>query len=404
MPLASAPGCRRKLYGFVRVTCVRRQRGAIYGMTPHAFRAFALLTLAACAGPAGSIAAMPRAMARFPGVSVAIAFADGSSTGIASGWSDTARKVAMQPEHLLLQGSVGKTYAAAVALQLVAEGRLRLDAPVSDYLGGEPWFTRLPNARDITVRQLMNHTSGLVRYEFDEDFTRDLTANPDRTWQSHELVAYLLDAKAPFAAGGGWEYSDTNYIVLGMILERITGRAFYDEVQQRLLAPLGLVRTAPSTTRTIPGLSQGYAGANNPFGGADAMIGPDGRFAINPQFEWTGGGFASTAEDLARWGAALYGGTVLPDSIRRVMLAGVAAPLGPAGTTYGLGVIVRPPGPFGASWGHSGFFPGYVTELAHFPDLGITAVAMINTSAQGRASPPPARVIATLLQAVTAAR
>lgn len=407
-------------------------------MPSHALRACALLLLGACArqaasvpagapvdpargsatavAPASTAASVHRARlqavldsitrgARFPGVSVGIAFPDGSSAGIASGWSDTAQKVAMQPAHLLLQGSVGKTYAAAVALQLVAEGRLRLDARISEYLGTEPWFARLPNAADITVRQLMNHTSGLVRYEFDDDFVRDLTAAPDRTWQPAELVAYLLDTSAPFAAGSGWEYSDTNYILLGMILERITGQRFYDEVGQRLLAPLGLTRTVPSTSRVIAGLSQGYAGPNNPFGGADAMIGLDGRFAINPQFEWTGGGFASTAEDLARWGVALYAGSVLPDSIRRLMVSGGApAPLGPAGTTYGLGVIVRPPGPFGPSWGHSGFFPGYLTEMAHFPEHGITAVAMINTSAQGRASPPPGRVIAAMMQTVTQAR
>lgn len=343
-------------------------------------------------------------VARFPGMSVGIAFADGSSTGVASGWSDTARKVAMQPTHLLLQGSVGKTYAAAVALQLVAEGRLRLDVPISAYLGGEPWFSRLPNAADITVRQLMNHTSGLVRYEFGEDFIRDLIANPDKVWQPAELVAYLFDTKAPFAAGTGWEYSDTNYIVLGMIIERITGYRFYDEVHRRLLAPLGLRRTVPSSTRIIAGLSQGYAGPNNAFGGADAMVGADGRFDFSPQFEWTGGGFASTAEDLARWGAALYAGSVLPDSIRQLMLAGVPAPLGPPGTTYGLGVIVRPPGSFGPSWGHSGFFPGYLTEMTHFPEHGITAVAMINTSAQGSVSPPPGRVVAAMLQAVTSRR
>lgn len=339
--------------------------------------------------------------ARFPGVSVGVAFPDGSSIGVAGGWSDTSRRVTMAPTHLLLQGSVGKTYAAAVALQLAAEGRLDLDAPISRYLGGEAWFTRLPNAAAITVRQLMNHTSGLVRYEFDEDFTRDLTAAPDRNWAPVELLGYLFDTTAPFPPGGGWEYSDTNYIVLGMILERIAGQPFYEQVSTRLLGPLGLTRTVPSSGRIIPGLSQGYAGPGNPFGGADAMIGADGRFAINPQFEWTGGGFASTAEDLARWGAALYAGSVLPDSIRRQMVAGVPAPLGPAGTTYGLGVIVRPPGAFGPSWGHSGFFPGYITEMAHFPEHAITVVAMINTSAQGRVNPSPGRIIAALMQALT---
>ena len=88
----------------------------------------------------------------------------------------------------------------------------------------------------ITVRQLMNHTSGLVRYEFKEQFTKDLTANPDKVWRPEELVSYLLDEKAPFEAGKGWDYSDTNYIVLGMIIERVTGKKFYDEAQRRILS------------------------------------------------------------------------------------------------------------------------------------------------------------------------
>ena len=84
----------------------------------------------------------------------------------------------MQPTTLLLQGSVGKTYVAAVALQLVSEGMLDLDTRVATYLGDEPWYDRLPNATDVTVRQLMNHTSGIVRYEFNERFIGDLRASP----------------------------------------------------------------------------------------------------------------------------------------------------------------------------------------------------------------------------------
>ncbi|HEX8673815.1 MAG TPA: serine hydrolase domain-containing protein, partial [Longimicrobium sp.] len=252
----------------------------------------------------------------YPGLSVGVAFVGGPAFGIAAGWSDTTRRVALTPAHLLLQGSVGKTYAAALALQLVREGRLELDAPISRYLGQEPWFDRLPNARTITVRQLMNHSSGVMRYEFKDEFTRALTADRDRVWRPEELVAYVLGERAPFAAGQGWDYSDTNYIVLGMIMERITGRTYYDEVTRRFLRPLRLRETIPSDRRVLPGLAQGYAGAGNPFGGTDAMIGADGRFAINPQFEWTGGGMASTPRDLARWATELYAGAVLDSATR----------------------------------------------------------------------------------------
>ncbi|HEX7121753.1 MAG TPA: serine hydrolase domain-containing protein, partial [Gemmatimonadaceae bacterium] len=232
---------------------------------------------------------------RFPGAQVGVALPDGKVLALSVGWADTARHERMTTSHKLLQGSVGKTYVAAIALQLVHDGKLRLDEPIATYLGDEPWFSRLPNGRDVTVRMLMRHTSGLVRYEFMEEFTRDLTANPTRVWKPEEQIAYILDRPPPFAAGEGWEYSDTNYIVLGMIIEKITGRRYYDLAREQLLEPLRLTNTVPSDRQVIPGLSQGYAGPNNPFGGTDAMV-VDGRFAINPQFEWTGGGMASTAE------------------------------------------------------------------------------------------------------------
>jgi len=336
----------------------------------------------------------------YPGLSVGVAGPAGS-LGIAAGLADTARRESLSPRHLLLQGSVGKTYFAALALQLVSEGKLDLDAPISRYLGQESWFARLPNADRIRVRHLMNHTSGLIRYEFGDAFTRQLGAQPDRVWRPEELVAFIFDQRAPFAPGEGWEYSDTNYIVLGMILEKITGSSVYAEVERRFLRPLSLTHTVPSDRRVIAGLAQGYAGAENPFGGTDAMILPDGRFAINPQFEWTGGGMASTTEDLARWAFALYGGNVLRPSELASMLQGVPAPLGPQGTTYGLGVIVRPL-QAGTTWGHSGFFPGYLTEMMYFPADRWAVAVQVNSSAAPRGSLPLGRVAVAVLQEIRA--
>jgi D-alanyl-D-alanine carboxypeptidase len=324
------------------------------------------------------------AASRFPGITAGIAFADGSTLGIASGFADTARKVRMTPASRLMQGSVGKTYVSAVALQLVHEGKIKLDEPIATYLGREPWFARLANGRDVTVRMLMNHTSGVVRYEFKPEFTRDLTASPDRVWKPEELIAYLLDTPAPFAAGSAWEYSDSNYILLGMIIERVTGSTYYAEMKRRLLEPHALRNTVPSDSRTIPGLVQGYAGPSNQFGGTDAMIGADGRFAINPQFEWTGGGIVSTSEDLARWMRIVHTGKAFDPSLLAQFRTGVPARLG-QGVQYGLGVIIRPT-PLGTAYGHSGFFPGYLTETLYFPDIGTAVAVQVNTSARS-ASP-----------------
>jgi D-alanyl-D-alanine carboxypeptidase len=340
-----------------------------------------------------------RERAGVPGATAGLVLEDGTVIGLASGFADTATREPMEPGSLLLQGSVGKTYVAAVALQLVQEGRLDLDARVSAYLGGEPWFGQLPNHEDVTVRQLMNHTSGIVRYEFNERFIADLLAQPDKVWRPEEQIAYLFGSEPPFAAGAGWDYSDTNYLILGLIIERLTGATYYAEVRRRVLQPLSLTSTVPSDSRRIPGLVQGYGGPDSPFGPDEMLV--DGVLAFNPQFEWTGGGMASTAEDLARWGKALYEGQAFDPALLPVMLDGVPARLGP-NTRYGLGVIIRPT-PLGESWGHSGYFPGYLTEMAYFPQHRLAVAVQVNSSDFRALRMSPAAMLLDLATAVTTA-
>ena len=336
--------------------------------------------------------------ASFPGATLGVVIANGESFGLAVGVSDLETKRQMMPNDLMLAGSVGKTFAAATALQLVKEGKIGLDERIEKYLGREPWFSRLPNAKDITVRQLMNHTSGLVRYEFKDQFTKDLTANPEKRWQPAELVAYLLDEKPPFEAGKGWDYSDTNYIVLGMIIEKVTGRKFYDEANRRLLKPLKLTNTIPQDGPRLKGVVQGYAGPNNPFGGADAMI-RDGKFIINPQFEWTGGGYASTAQDLARWAKMIYQGKAYSPSLLPQVLDGVPAPMIGRESKYGLGVIIRQT-PAGKSYGHSGFFPGYMTDMMYFPEHKVALAVQVNTSVGRNLGKPLSRVLVEVMDVI----
>lgn len=332
----------------------------------------------------------------FPGVSAAVSMPDGSVLTITAGEADTVKHLPMTPGGRMLQGSVGKTYFAALAMQLMGSGELELEAPVSRYLGQLDWFARVPNASGITVRHLMTHTSGVMRYEFKPAFTTDLTAQPLKQWRPAELLSYVLDEEASFPPGEGWEYSDTNFILLGMIIEEITGRECYDLIRERLLEPLHLRNTVPSDSPVIPGLIQGYAGPANPFGGTDEVVLPDGRFVINPQFEWAGGGFASTPEDLARWARALYTGEAFDASLLPLMLDGVPARLGP-GSRYGLGVILNDT-PAGPSQGHSGFFPGYLTEMAYFPDLDVAVALQVNTSVGRALGRAPTAVLVELAQ------
>ncbi len=335
----------------------------------------------------------------FPGATLGVVLANGESFSLAVGYSDRESKTPMKPTDRMLAGSVGKTFAAATALQLIKEGKIGLDDKIEKYLGHEPWFSRLPNAKDITVRQLMNHTSGLVRYEFKEQFTKDLTANPDKVWKPAELVAYLLDEKPPFEAGKGWDYSDTNYIVLGMIIEKVTGRNFYDEANRRLIKPLKLTDTIPQEGPRLKGVVQGYAGPNNPFGGTDPMI-VNGKFAINPQFEWTGGGYASTAHDLARWAKMIYEGKAFAPELLPQVVEGVAAPMLGRESKYGLGVIIRRTAA-GTSYGHSGFFPGYMTDMMYFPDHKIAVAVQVNTSVGRSLGKPLSRVLVEVMEVIT---
>lgn len=337
---------------------------------------------------------------KFPGATLAVALPDNTTLELATGVADRAAGTKLPVDARMLAGSVGKTFFAALALELVQAGKLDLDAPISKYLGSEPWFARVPNANDITVRMLMNHTSGLVRYEFNPKVTEKLTAQPNHVWSPAERVSYILDTAAPFAAGKGWDYSDTNYIVLGMIMEKITGRDLYKQVEERFLKPLKLTRTAPSDRVEARGVVQGYAGAQNPFGGKDEMI-SDGKFIVNPQMEWTGGGYSSTAGDLARWAKALYEGKAIsPDAVKLMITNPAAAQQ--LNAQYGLGVIIRETQVTGTMWGHSGFFPGWLTEMRYYPQHKFSVAAQFNSSAQGAIGRAPGAIVQDVARMVLA--
>jgi len=328
---------------------------------------------------------------KFAGATLGVCFADGNCFGLATGFSDLETKQKMKPSDIMCAGSVGKTFALATALQLVKENKINLDEKVEKYLGQEKWLSRLPNAKYITVRQLMNHTSGLVRYEFKDQFTKDLSANPDKSWKPEELLFYLFDTQAAFEAGKGWDYSDTNYIVLGMIIEKVTGKKFYAEATKRVLKPLKLKNTKPQNKREIKGLIQGYAGNKNPFGGKDKML-ENGKFIVNPQFEWTGGGFVSNSKDLARWAKLMYEGKAFDASLLPQVFEGVIAPMLGKDAKYGLGVIIRPTR-LGLTYGHSGFFPGYMTDMMYFPDKKISIAVQVNSSVPPNLGKPLTRIL-----------
>lgn len=318
-----------------------------------------------------------------PGISAAILMPDGELVTLAAGVSNRETRAVMQATDRMPIGSVGKTIAAARAVQLIEQGLLKLDEPIATYLGAEPWFEKLPNGKAMTVRHLMTHTSGLPRYEFAEAFTRDLRADPDREWTVEQRLAYVVDHAPAFAPGQGWQYADTNYILLGAIIERVHGQSFYVQARRGITIRMRKTGLTPLVTRAADGYAQGYTGADDPIlsaGGAGPVI-VDGRFVVNPQVEWTGGGYAGSAVDLARWAALLFNGRAFarPEMVRLMIDAAVPATLGPD-TAYGLGVIVRRSTPVGEVWGHSGYFPGYLTEMIYLPARGVAIAVQINSS------------------------
>jgi D-alanyl-D-alanine carboxypeptidase len=312
-----------------------------------------------------------------PGATAAFVLADGPRGAAATGVSHKSSATPMRAGDRMLSGSIGKTYVAAVTLQLVEEGRVKLDTPVSHWLGDRDWYARVPNADSITLRMLMNHTSGVPEHVQMPVFHEALAARPDKTWKPEELVAFVLDRPPVFAAGEGWSYADTNYIFVGMIVEQVTGRTYYEELRRRILEPYGLQDTIPSDRPELPGLISGYTFSGNPFPVSEEVA-ADERYGVNPQFEWTGGGLLGTSLDLARWARLLYAGDVLEPSSRTQMLQGVPAPRLGRNEQYGLGVIMRD-SPLGPVYGHAGWFPGYVSMVAYYPRHDLALAIQVNT-------------------------
>ncbi len=316
----------------------------------------------------------------FPGGTAAFLLPDGTLRSFAVGWSDVDAEVAMQPDMLQPSGSIGKTYVAAVALALAAEGKLDLDAKLETLLGDEPWFSRLPNGPDITVRHLANHTAGLIDHAFEsQEFAEAAMANtdPQHVIPPRQLVEFVLDRDPLFVPGEGYHYTDTGYILLGLAIEKAAGATYYDELRRLFLDPLGLDLTLPADQRSAPNLAQGYAHtASESFGTSLEIVGADGLMTIHPLVEWTGGGLYNNPEALVRWGKELYEGRAIDgDYLDELLTVGFSESeeLG-----YGLGVFMAQT-PLGLTYGHGGFFPGYNSQLMYFPDHGFAVALQINS-------------------------
>jgi len=348
----------------------------------------------------------------FPGATLAIGMPDGRLLNFATGYDDIEQKLPMTPGARMPAGSIGKTFVAAVVLRMVEEGTLQLDDRVERWLGTNPWFHHLPNGESMTVRHLLNHSSGLIDHIFDKDsrFAGDIrsafTANPATvSFNPKTFVQYALDREPLFPAGEGFHYSETGYLLLGMIIERASGSSYYDELTRRLIEPLNLTLTSAQNQRKFTGLAAGYAPQGRELFNLPHKVAEADEFSFDPSLEWTGGGVVSNSQDLVRWAQALFEARVISNESLKVMLTSIARPetaRDAAGRMfgYGLGInIARTK--HGTAYRHGGFFPGYNSMLAYYPDHHIAIAMQINADDTDIEAHFEA-VTATLMNAVAA--
>ena len=314
-----------------------------------------------------------------PGLTAAVAWPDGSIVEFGVGRS-AGDGAPMPPSAKFLSGSIGKTFVAMVLVDLYERGIVDLDAPLKNLFGSESWFRRLPNWDRVTLRELLTHSSGWPTHVESARFRRMASEREQRcptcSISPREAISYIEGAKPLFPPGQGYFYSETNYLVAGLAIEKLTGRSYYAELEKVLLEPLGLEETVPSNTNEIPGLIAGaMTPGENYFGLPDSSTLKGGKLVYNPALEWTGGGLAATSADLVRWGRLLYTGRALPEPYLQDLFASV--PTGTPNVRYGLAVEIRGRGR-NVSYGHSGSIPGYRSVMGYFPASGLTVAAQFN--------------------------
>jgi D-alanyl-D-alanine carboxypeptidase len=317
--------------------------------------------------------------AGLPGAFAYVQDRDGSSQFLTAGWADPATRQPMTPKHHYRVGSTTKTFTAVVALQLVAEGQLGLGDTMADCL---PQLA-IPNGDRLTVEQLLRMRSGLFDFEDDPSLLGDLDAHL-RPHSLEEVVRLGIQGPPLFAPGERYGYCNTNFCVLEMVIQHVTGRTLGQELQDRVFAPLGLDDTSypPEADLTLP----------DPYIWGYEQTAAGWRECSQQFFGRGDGALVSTAVDLAVFfRALLVERRLLPEGLLDQMMS-VLPDDPPAAKSYGLGLIADPM-PCGAVWGHSGMGFGY----RHWPFLrletGRFAIFMVNGSCGFRvASQPSAEV------------
>lgn len=308
-------------------------------------------------------------------------------------------------------GSNTKTWTGTVILQLVQEGKLSVDDPVSEYRPD------VPNGDNITIGQLLDMRSGLYNYTESLEVNEALDNDPQRVWTPEELVAIGISQPPYFPPGEGWHYSNTNTTLLGLIAEEIDGKPLARIYQDRFFTPLGLSGSSfPANDDTsLPApFSNGYTYSGNveTLGEGNESLPPEKLEAIdagtvqprnttndNPSWTWAAGQGVSTSNDLATWVQAMVKGDLLDEETQTIRMDSVAPtdPDDPASANYGYGLAQM-----GPMYGHTGELPGYNSFMGYDPVNDVTMVVWGNLAPTADGNAPAARLAMALMPYVYA--
>jgi D-alanyl-D-alanine carboxypeptidase len=295
------------------------------------------------------------------------------------GVADKSNGAQMNPGLRMRIGSETKTFTGTAVLQLVKEGKVGLDDPISDYLPG------VPNGDNITVRQLGEMRSGLASYSANEKWALKLFANPHLQWKPEELLAYGFEQPSLFAPGTKFNYSNTNTVLLGLLVEKVSGETLESYVTRHMLKPLGMDTTLfPHAAEFPTPHAQGYT--EQTLDGTEAV-----STTWNPSWGWAAGAMISDLHDLRIWAKSVATGTLLNPAVQAQRERFIPAEgLEPAEYGFALFDI--------EGWiGHNGSLPGYQSLTVYSPKLKTTMVVLLNSDIN-----PPGEELSTLVgEAIT---
>lgn len=301
-------------------------------------------------------------------VGVSAAYHRGDNTPIvaSSGFAGRDPLVFAEPDMRSEIGSITKSFTAAVLLQLQEEGRVDLDQPIAAYL------PNLPRADVITTRMLLNHTSGLKNYtaepEFNENINEQFNGGP--SWPVNEIIDFAFDKGFDFDPGTGWQYSNSGYLLAGMVAEQVSGVSLLELYRTRLFEPLGMRDTYYGGYEAIDTRAKVYS-----FSTVNGLY----TDVTHISLEWAGaaGAIISTTQDLLTWSKSLFGGRVLSEAALQEMLT--VTPLATPEVPYALGIIVADLNgePI---YTHDGATLGGVSSFIHFPERQSTFAILVNCS------------------------